>query len=223
MAGNLDDRDEEDTLAGATPIRSTLTVAVIVIAVFALIVVGVSLFTKRGVERQLFTNEDDMEDLRAVTGKLRPSTGFTPAVDVQGPWAVDSEIYVPVYSSIYVGGGAVHSNLATTLSVRNTSRTSPIIVHYVHYFDTNGELVTENLNEPHSLGPMATVDFFVDAADLRGGTGANFVVRWTADQDVSEPIVEAVMIGSVGAKGISFISRGTTVRTAAPDTAPVTQ
>jgi hypothetical protein len=38
------------------------------------------------------------------------------------------------------------------------------------------------------------------------GSGAKFLVHWRADQPVSEPIVESIMIGTQMQQGISFIS-----------------
>jgi hypothetical protein len=95
------------------------------------------------------------------------------------------------------------------LSVGTTSRSEPIVVRGVHYFDTEGNLVHRIIDEPHRLGPMATADFFIDAADVRGGMGANFFVARAGDAGVSEPVIAAVMIGSIDTKGTSFISRGT--------------
>ncbi len=45
-------------------------------------------------------------------------------------------------------------------------------------------------------------------SDLRGGSGANFIVKWKADVPANRPIIEAVMIGARGQQGISFTSRG---------------
>ena len=44
--------------------------------------------------------------------------------------------------------------------------------------------------------------------DKAGGSGANFIVEWTATQPVTVPIIEAVMIGTQTQQGISFTSRG---------------
>ena len=44
--------------------------------------------------------------------------------------------------------------------------------------------------------------------DLQGGTGANFIVEWDAKNEVSIPIIEAVIIGHFGTRGFAFTSRG---------------
>lgn len=149
--------------------------------------------------------------LLSVDETSRLPAAFTPVTDAGGPLAIEAEVYVPVYSTVYAGQKTMQSNLAATLSIRNTSQTASIVVRDVRYFDTEGNLISRFVDQPHRLGPMGTADFFVDAADVRGGTGANFLVDWAADAGVSEPVIEAVMIGSIGARGISFISRGTRV------------
>jgi hypothetical protein len=117
-------------------------------------------------------------------------------------------VYVPVYSHIYYRDEHRFVNLAITLSVRNTDAEQPIAVRSVRYYDTDGALVRTYVGEPARLGPMATREFIVEEEDSSGGSGANFVVDWSAAQPVSDPVVEAVMIGTTGAQGISFTSAG---------------
>jgi hypothetical protein len=59
---------------------------------------------------------------------------------------------------------------------------------------------------------MASTDFVVNKSDSSGGAGANFIVEWAADKEVSEPVIEAVMIGTQSTQGISFISPGRVVK-----------
>ena len=40
----------------------------------------------------------------------------------------------------------------------------------------------------------------------QGGTGANFIVVWGAEEPVYEPVVEAVMISAAGTQGLSLLS-----------------
>ena len=50
------------------------------------------------------------------------------------------------------------------------------------------------------------------SSDVRGGTGANFVVDWAAPGEIAEPAVEALMVGGVGAGHYAFISQGRPIR-----------
>jgi hypothetical protein len=116
--------------------------------------------------------------------------------------------YVPAYSNVQAASGLTRIDLATTLSIHNTSREQPLVVQRIAYFDTGGKLVQEYLREPVSLPPLGTTQAFVAAEDRRGGAGANFVVDWRAEPGASEPVIEAVMIGSIGTTSYSFVTRG---------------
>jgi hypothetical protein len=73
-------------------------------------------------------------------------------------------------------------------------------------------LVREYLGEPAELGPLATVEFVIQRADIAGGPGANFLVQWVGQPDSDEPLIEAVMIGQSGNAGISFTSSGRAIK-----------
>ena len=139
-----------------------------------------------------------------------PDTG-TPADSISAardPVVVSGSVYVPVYSHIYYRDEHRFVNLAVTVSVRNTDADHPIAIRSVRYYDTSGALVRTYVAQPVRLGPMATREFVVQEEDSSGGSGANFLVDWSAAQRVTEPIVEAVMIGTTGGQGISFTSAG---------------
>jgi hypothetical protein len=121
---------------------------------------------------------------------------------------VGQTIYVPIYSRIYTGNKVRTINLAATLSVRNTDPQNPILLNSARYYGTNGELLKEYVPKPLRVGPMASTDFVVEEQDTTGGTGANFIVEWSASSDVTPPVVEAVMISTAVQQGISFVSTG---------------
>jgi Protein of unknown function (DUF3124) len=119
-------------------------------------------------------------------------------------------VYVPAYSAIRVMSGRGRINLATTLSIHNTSGEKPLVLERVDYHNTHGELVQAHLERAVVLKPLGTIEMFVAHEDLRGGTGANFVIDWAADGPISEPVVEAVMMGVWGTTSYSFVSQGRT-------------
>jgi hypothetical protein len=125
--------------------------------------------------------------------------------------AVGQTLYVPAYSHIYYYSKQHRILLAITLSIRNTDPTHPITITSVRYYDTPGQLIKEYLERPLLLRPLESTEFVVEERDTRGGTGANFIVEWIAEERVSDPIVEAVMISS-GTQGISFVSPGRVIR-----------
>ena len=124
-------------------------------------------------------------------------------------------VYVPVYSSIYLGLNTKKTmvDLAATVSVRNVSMKHPIVLDVVRYYDSAGKPVRDYINGPSELAPLATVEFVIQRADASGGPGANFLIHWKGPTDVDEPIVEAVMVGESGNgnAGISFTSAGRNV------------
>jgi len=126
--------------------------------------------------------------------------------------AIGQTIYVPIYSHIYYENRQKFFDLAATLSIRNTDLTSPMIVTAVRYYDTNGKLIRQYIEKPIQLNALASTDFIVNRNDTSGGSGANFIVEWVAKTEISEPIVEAVMIGSALQQGISWISPGRVIK-----------
>lgn len=126
--------------------------------------------------------------------------------------AVSGAFYVPVYSSVSMSQGKLRANFSVTLSVHNTSETRPLVLKRIAYFDTAGKMVESYLKSPVALKPFATVEVFIAASDVRGGTGANFVVDWAAASEIAEPAVEALMVGSVGTAHYAFISQGRPIR-----------
>jgi hypothetical protein len=126
--------------------------------------------------------------------------------------AVAGAFYVPVYSSVSMSQGKLRADFSVTLSVHNTSETRPLVLKRIAYFDTSGKMVEGYLKSPIALKPFATVEVFIAASDVRGGTGANFVVDWAATGEIAEPAVEALMVGSVGPGHYAFISQGRPIR-----------
>lgn len=122
--------------------------------------------------------------------------------------------YVPAYARIRAGTGRGHIDLATTLSIHNSSRDTPVVIKRVTYHNTEGELLDTYLDRAVALKPLGTIEVFVPAEDLRGGTGANFLVDWASPALSSEPVIEAVMIGTVGTTSYSFVSQARTLRAA---------
>lgn len=133
-----------------------------------------------------------------------------PAATVRSESASSGTIYVPVYSSLFLGLPNRDSkvDLAATVSVRNVSGTQPITLDSVTYYDSFGKHILDYLQKPSTLPALASVEFVVQRSETAGGPGANVLVRWHAAAVVDEPLAEAVMLGQAGNAGISFSSRG---------------
>lgn len=122
-------------------------------------------------------------------------------------------VYVPIYSQIYVWDRNRTMELTSTLSVRNTDLTHPIIINSVQYYDNNGKLIRSHLVQPIQLPPLAAIEFIVNQDDTTGGAGASFIVEWLTQKQVSEPVIEAVMINASGNQGVSLVSPGRVIKT----------
>ncbi|MDE5443034.1 DUF3124 domain-containing protein [Bradyrhizobium sp. CSA207] len=127
---------------------------------------------------------------------------------------VSGGFYVPAYSSVAMSQGKLRVDFSVTLSVHNASETQPLVVRRIAYFDTAGRQVESYLKAPVALKPLATVSVFIPTDDVRGGTGANFIVDWAATGEIAEPAVEALMVGGVANAHYAFISQGRPTRTA---------
>jgi hypothetical protein len=142
-----------------------------------------------------------------------------PAATVSAPLTPGKTVYVPVYSSLYLGMNIKKPmvELAATLSVRNVSAIHPIVIEWVRYYDSSGKLIRGYVDKPSALPPLGSVEFVIQRSDTAGGPGANFLIRWKGPADIDEPVIEAVMLGQSGGAGISFTSTGRVVTSSPGD------
>lgn len=140
-------------------------------------------------------------DQPITTGSFQPVTGRDLRI------VTGQILYVPAYSEVILRPDLTHE-LTVTLAVHNTDLDDSIILQSVRYYDTSGQLVRRYVEEPIEVLPLATTGFLIESRDTTGGWGSNFIVEWVAEEPVSEPIVEAVMVSTGGTQGISMISLG---------------
>jgi hypothetical protein len=127
--------------------------------------------------------------------------------------SVSGGFYVPAYSSVAMSQGKLRVDFSVTLSVHNASETQSLVIKRIAYFDTAGKMVESYLKSPVAVKPLASVSVFIPTDDVRGGTGANFIVDWAATGEIAEPVVEALMVGGVANAHYAFISQGRPTRT----------
>ncbi|MEF2230637.1 MAG: DUF3124 domain-containing protein [Pseudodesulfovibrio sp.] len=125
--------------------------------------------------------------------------------------AASQVVYVPVYSHVYQGIKNRPYNLSALLSIRNVDQKLPITVVSVKYFNDHGDLVKEYLDKPVTIPPLGTSEVHIPERDKKGGSGANFTVKWKSDKKVTIPIIQAVMIGTASTQGISFVCDGVVI------------
>ena len=120
-------------------------------------------------------------------------------------------IYVPAYSHIYSGNREMPFLLTITLSIRNIDPNHPISITTVDYHETQGSHLKSFLDAPVLLKPFESIRYVIPEKDKSGGSGANFIVNWRAEEPVNPPIVESIMIGTQSQQGVSFTSRGVVI------------
>jgi hypothetical protein len=136
----------------------------------------------------------------------QPTRAVAPVASGDLKIVTGQRLYVSAYSEVYDASEDKTWDMAVTLYIRNTNLDKPILIDSVQYFDTNGQLVTDYVESPMQLAPMATTEYVITRTDDQGGTGANFIVVWGAEEPVYEPVVEAVMISAAGTQGLSLLS-----------------
>ncbi|MEW6657921.1 MAG: DUF3124 domain-containing protein [Thermodesulfobacteriota bacterium] len=115
-------------------------------------------------------------------------------------------LYVPSYANII--GDMQHITVRANLIIHNTDPTHAITLVRVDNYDTHGKLVEKYLAQPVQLKPLAATRIIIKNPKKGDeGAGANFIVQWRSENKVTEPIVECIMVGSLGTQGHTFSSQ----------------
>lgn len=123
-------------------------------------------------------------------------------------------VYIPSYANVISGPPILMVvPLRANLIIHNTDPMQPITVLKIDHFDTDGKLVDKYLEKPLTLKPLAATRVIVKEPK-RGdeGLGANFIVQWQAEKPVAEPIIDCLMLGTLGNQGFSFTSQGRIIK-----------
>ena len=123
--------------------------------------------------------------------------------------SMGQKLYLPIYSHIWHGemdksGRPMKALVSVSVSIRNTDPEKSIRIASAQYYDTDGKKLREYLPSPKIIGPMGTYEIFVPRSDDSGGSGANFVISWTADTPASQPIVEGFHANLPVGRSIAF-------------------
>ena len=128
------------------------------------------------------------------------------------PLVKAQSLYLPIYSHMLYGNlgeknTASHVLLSALVSIRNTDPKRPLRVLSAKYFDTQGKLLNERVPAPVVLPPLGTLELFVELNDASGGSGANFVIKWEADQPINPPLVESLHANMDSGKAVIFMTQ----------------
>jgi hypothetical protein len=123
---------------------------------------------------------------------------------------VKSQIaYIPSYANVISGPPTLMVvPLRANLIIHNTDPSQAITVMRIDHYDTTGNLVYKYLAQPVKLNPLAATRVIVkEPKQGDEGLGANFIVQWQAEKPVHEPIIDCLMLGTLGNQGFSFNSQ----------------
>ena len=140
------------------------------------------------------------------------ASGAAPAQEVS--LSSGQALYLPVYSHLYHGeiqpktGKPSMTLVSTHVSVRNTDPKEKIRLTSARYYNTDGKLLRDYLQSPQIIPPLGTYELFVPRTDSSGGSGANFIIDWSAEKAVNSPLVEALHADIREARTLLFTTTG---------------
>ncbi|MBD0399939.1 DUF3124 domain-containing protein [Flammeovirga sp. EKP202] len=121
--------------------------------------------------------------------------------------------YIPAYSNLYYKSESTYIYCTVILSVRNTSLTEDLYLSEVDYYDTYGTKLKSLIEKKNKVRPLETKEFIIEFKDDKGGSGANFIVDYSAENKLKDmPIIESITIGHHGNNGFTFTSNSQVIQ-----------
>ena len=121
-------------------------------------------------------------------------------------------LYLPVYSNVPYQIDTLKFDMSAFVAIHNTDLNNSILLSKVLYFNQDGRLVDDFLpNGTITIKPLATKDFYIPYED-QSGTGANFLIEWSADSLVNEPLIESITICVKPNNSVAILSQGKIMR-----------
>lgn len=132
------------------------------------------------------------------------------------PLSKGQTLYLPIYSHMLYGnlgksGKASHALLSALVSVRNTDGKRALVIRSAKYYDTHGKLLQDRISAPVTLPPYGTMELFIELNDASGGSGANFIIKWDAEQPINPPLLESLHANMDGGKAVIFMTQAVPV------------
>jgi len=122
---------------------------------------------------------------------------------------INESVYVPAYSDLYYESQEKKTFFTVILSLRNISFTDTLYFTHIDYYSSHGKLLRQYIDQVLVLNPMESMEYIVDESEKEGGTGANFVVRYKAREDLkNHPFIETIMMGNLDNYRFAFTSPG---------------
>lgn len=128
-------------------------------------------------------------------------------------------LYLPIYSHLYHGdvhpktGKPSETLVSTHVSIRNTDPKASFRITSARYYNTDGKLLREYLPQAQAVPPLGTYELYVPRSDSSGGSGANFIIEWTAERPINVPLVEALHADIREARTLIFVTTARPIQT----------
>ena len=135
------------------------------------------------------------------------------------PRSAGQSLYLPIYSHLYHGdvnprtGKPSETLVSTHVSIRNTDPSAAVKIVSARYYNTDGKLLREFLAKPQAIPPLGTFELYVPRSDSSGGSGANFIIDWTAERPANPPLVEALHADIREARTLLFVTTARPIQT----------
>ncbi len=135
------------------------------------------------------------------------------------PRSAGQSLYLPIYSHLYHGdvnprtGKPSETLVSTHVSIRNTDPALSVTIVSARYYNTDGKLLREFLTKPQAIPPLGTFELYVPRSDSSGGSGANFIIDWTAEKPANPPLVEALHADIREARTLLFVTTARPIQT----------
>ena len=135
------------------------------------------------------------------------------------PLSYGQSLYLPVYSHLYHGdvnpktGKPNETLVSTHINIRNTDPRMAMKVISARYYNTDDKLLKEFLPAPQTIPPYGTHELYVARSDSSGGSGANFVIEWSAERPINPPLVEALHADIREARTLLFVTTARPIQT----------
>ncbi|PLW98721.1 MAG: hypothetical protein C0591_03885 [Marinilabiliales bacterium] len=122
---------------------------------------------------------------------------------------INESVYVPAYSDLYYESQQKKTFFTVILSLRNISFTDTLYFTNIDYYNSHGKLLRKYIDQVLVLRPMESMEYIVEEAEKEGGTGANFVVGYSAKANLkNHPFIESIMMGNLDNYRFAFTSPG---------------
>lgn len=150
--------------------------------------------------------------LRWIIGLAFALSAVFVAAQESVPLSAGQSLYLPIYSHLYHGdvnpktGKPSETLVSTHVSIRNTDPRNGFRVVSARYYNTDGKLLREYLQQPQTIPPLGTYELYVPRSDSSGGSGANFIIEWSADRPINPPLVEALHADIREARTLLFVT-----------------